>query len=82
MAFTKHYKDSGERIPQPTCFDEMINVAKKLSKGFPVVRVDLYEVDGRVYFGELTFTAHSGCLNTFSQRFLDETGNLIKLDEK
>lgn len=82
MAFTKHYKDSGERIPQPTCFDEMINIAKKLSKGFPVVRVDLYEVDGRAYFGELTFTAHSGCLNTFSQRFLDETGNLIKLDEK
>lgn len=80
MASTKHYKDSGKRIPKPACLDEMINIAERLSTGFPVVRVDLYEVDGKIYFGELTFTAHSGCLNTFSQRFLDETGALIKLN--
>lgn len=79
MAFTKHYKDCDKRIPCPTCFEEMLDIARVLSKGFPVVRVDLYEVNGKVYFGELTFTAHSGCLNTFSQQFLDETGKLIKL---
>lgn len=78
-ATTKHYKDNGIRIPKPVCLDKMIAIARNLSFGFPVVRVDLYEVNGKVYFGELTFTAHSGCLNTFSQQYLDETGALIRI---
>ena len=38
----------------------MLKVAEKLSEGFPYVRVDLYDVDGKVYFGELTFYPWSG----------------------
>ena len=38
----------------------MIEYAKKLSKPFPLVRVDLYIVDNKVYFGELTFTPAAG----------------------
>ena len=38
----------------------MLNIAAKLSKDFPFVRVDLYNVDGKVYFGELTFYPWSG----------------------
>lgn len=45
---------------KPVCFDEMIELAKILSKGFPHVRVDFYEVDGKVFFGELTFYHFSG----------------------
>ena len=45
---------------KPTCFDEMKNLASILSKGLPQVRVDFYEVDGRVYFGEMTFFHHGG----------------------
>ena len=48
------------RKPQkPKCFDEMRVLAGKLSGGIPQLRVDFYEVDGKVYFGELTF-AHFG----------------------
>lgn len=47
-------------IPQPKRLEEMRTIASGLSEGFPFVRVDLYEIDGRVYFGEMTFTP-AGC---------------------
>ena len=47
-------------LKKPIHFDEMIEVAKKLSKDFPHVRVDLYEEEGKVYFGELTFYHFGG----------------------
>lgn len=40
---------------RPKNWEEMIEVAKKLSKGFRHVRVDLYNINGKIYFGELTF---------------------------
>lgn len=45
---------------KPINFEEMLDVAKKLSKGIPHVRVDLYNCKGKVYFGELTFFHWSG----------------------
>ena len=77
--FTKHYKESTQLLPKPMSFERMLEVARKLSSAFPILRVDLYEINGHVYFGELTFTSQSGCMNYFSQQYLDETGNLIKL---
>lgn len=47
---------------KPACFDEMKKLAAILSKGFPQVRVDLYEVNGAVYFGELTLFHWSGAV--------------------
>lgn len=44
----------------PDNFDEMIDVAKKLSEDFKYVRVDLYNIDGSIFFGELTFCHGSG----------------------
>ena len=38
----------------------MIEFARKLSKDFALVRVDFYNVDGKIYFGEMTFTSASG----------------------
>jgi hypothetical protein len=49
-----------EAMPQN--FDEMVTVARKLSAGFPFLRVDLYNVAGKIYFGELTFFPASGML--------------------
>ena len=45
---------------KPENFDEMISVAEKLSEEFPHVRVDLYNVNGKILFGELTFYNASG----------------------
>ena len=47
-------------VPVPEGFDEMKRVAAALSKGFPHVRVDLYSVGGKVYFGEMTFYTAAG----------------------
>lgn len=51
---------SGKVIPKPDNFEHMKEIASKLSKGLPQVRVDLYNVKGKIYFGELTFFHHGG----------------------
>lgn len=52
-----------EQLPQkPNRYDEMIEIAKKLSKGIPFLRVDLYEINGQIYFGELTFSPCAGMM--------------------
>jgi len=65
-------------IPRPKQFDEMIAICKTLSKPFPQVRVDLYEVNGKVYFGELTFTP-GGNLSYFSPEFFLQMGEKLDL---
>ena len=47
---------------QPSCLSEMTRIAMKLSASFPLVRVDLYCVEDKVYFGELTFSPENGFL--------------------
>jgi len=47
-------------IQKPPKFEIMKQIASKLSEGFPYVRIDLYNVDGRIYFGEITFFPASG----------------------
>lgn len=53
--------ENAEVMPEkPICFDEMKKIAELLSKDLKEVRVDLYEVNGKVYFGEMTFFHHGG----------------------
>lgn len=54
------YGNSDEVIEKPENFEEMIRIAECLSQGFTHVRVDLYNVKGKIYFGEMTFTNGSG----------------------
>lgn len=51
---------SGKTIPKPKGFEEMKEIAASLSKGFPHIRIDLYETKGGIYFGEFTFFHHAG----------------------
>lgn len=54
------YPTSSIKPAKPERYDEMVTIARKLSQGHPHVRVDLYEVNGHVYFGELTFFHFGG----------------------
>lgn len=55
------YQNNPNRLtPRPENLDEMMWLASKLSEDFNLVRVDLFNVDGRLYFGELTFTSGMG----------------------
>ena len=47
-------------IAKPAQFDEMKHIAEELAKPFPFVRVDLYNLKGKIYFGEMTFFPGSG----------------------
>ena len=59
-----HVVSEGARIeedaPRPQNLDEMLQIAAKLSEDFPFARVDLYSLEGKVYFGEITFYPWSG----------------------
>lgn len=57
----KHGHENAIVTPQkPDCFDKMIEIAEKLSKGMRHVRIDLYDIDSKIYFGEFTFYHHCG----------------------
>ena len=56
------YKSSVIDAPKPDTYDEMIEVARKLAKGIPFVRIDLYDINGKVYFSEITFCPCAGWL--------------------
>ena len=47
-------------LPKPEGIDKMFEMASKLSEGFPFVRVDFYNINGSIYFGEITFFPASG----------------------
>ena len=66
-------------IPKPVMMDKMFDIAAFLSKEHPYVRIDLYESNEKIYFGEITFFPDSG----FDSNLLEETdkyfGNLLNL---
>lgn len=68
-------------LPKPKNLEKMFEIAKLLSKGIPHLRVDLYNVDGKIYFGETTFFTASG----FDANRLPEAdlyfGNLVNLPQ-
>lgn len=67
-------------LPKPKNMDKMFEIAEKLSDGMPFARIDLYNSDDHIYFGEITFFPDSG----FDPNILAETdlyfGNLIDID--
>lgn len=63
-------------IPKPKNLDRLLSIAEKLSEDFPFVRVDLYDIDGAIYFGELTFYPCSGYIPFNPDSFDFELGNL------
>lgn len=79
---SKHFAIYKDLISKPACLDKMIEMATKFSEGHPQMRVDLYEVGGKVYFGELTMTAACGYMNHFTDDFMLQTGNAVVLPQK
>jgi len=69
--FTVYYEKPDESAPKPKNFEKMLEIAKILSDGFKLCRVDLYNIDGEIYFGEITL--HPGGGNKpFRPRKYDE----------
>lgn len=69
-------------IARPKTLLEMTDVARTLSSDFDFVRVDLYEKDGKVYFGELTFSPAVGVLPYFTDEFIVNWGGRLHIERQ
>lgn len=78
---SNHYFLVKTPIERPPHFDRMLDIAKILSKDFPQVRVDLYNIKGKIYFGELTFTSCGGTMDFFTDDYLLELGSRVHLNK-
>lgn len=90
------YSPSFERLPynrvceanlephatKPQNWDEMIQIAETLSDGFPHVRIDLYNVNGKIIFGEMTFFNDSGYMKYNPDEFDFVAGDMFELPNK
>lgn len=91
-----YYNMDGTRIPvrhcnypnydgdlvKPKNFDKMVEIASKLSEGIPFVRVDLYDINNEIYFGELTFFPGCGVEGIIPDSYDKIWGDKIVLPEK
>ena len=83
MDIMNYYPTAPEiQIEKPVCLDKMHELSRILSAGIPHLRTDFYVIDGKVYFGELTFFPGSG-FNVIKPDCIErEMGSWITLPEK
>ena len=74
---TTDHEQFEDPYPKPKNLEEMLRIASKLSEDFPFVRVDLYNIDGKIYFGELTFYPWTGYVQFTPDSFDFELGKLM-----
>ena len=76
------YPNSVQAYKKPANYDEMIAISEKLAKNIPHIRVDLYNINGRCYFGELTFFQASGSIQFSPPEWDKVLGGWIELPGK
>lgn len=69
-----------EEFKKPENFDEMVKIAKQLSKDIPFVRIDLHNTDGKIYFGEFTFYDWGGLRPYSDEKYDKLLGDLLKIE--
>lgn len=74
------YPCSGKVIPRPEALDEMLRYAAILSEDFLHARIDFYIVNGKVVFGEITFTNSAGFGRVEPEAFAIEMGSYLELE--
>lgn len=79
LPFRNGHPNATKPIERPAEFDEMRTLASKLSKGIPQVRVDFYDVNGQIYFGEMTFFHWSGFVKFDPEEWDYKIGEMIEL---
>ena len=72
----------GFTLPKPECMDAMFDVAATLSRGLPFARIDLYQSNGCIYFGEITFFPDSGFDANILREADEYWGSLLTLPSR
>lgn len=79
LDFTWEHPKSTKEIEKPKEFEEMVELVKKLAIDCPFVRIDMYIINGKIYFGEYTFF-HGGGMHPFEPyEYEKKIGEMIKL---
>ncbi len=73
-----HHPNNAE-VPKPKHYEEMMEVAKELSSGFPFVRVDFFDTDEKLYMAELTFNPGGGFTPYYPKSFNEKMGEMFVL---
>ncbi len=81
LPFTNGHPNASILPEKPKNFEKMKLLSQKLSKGFAHVRVDFYEVDNKVYFGEITLSHWSGMVPFVPEEWDLKLGNLLQLND-
>ena len=79
MKQSPHMTVATKALPRPSCLDDLIQAARILSEPFPEVRVDMYIVGDKVYFGEMTFTSLGGLMDFYTSEYLQEMGEQVTI---
>ena len=82
LDFTWGYSHAEVKPQKPEQFEKMVAIAEKLAAGLPHIRVDLYDCNGKIYFGELTFFDGSGFDKIEPLEWDYKIGEYIVLPEK
>lgn len=81
LPFKQGHPLATKEIKKPAGFDKMMELSRKLSKGFRHVRVDLYDINGQIFFGELTFFHFSGNVPFEPEEWDYKIGAWLKLPD-
>lgn len=79
LPFTRHYPASKKVIKKPKNFKKMIELSETLSHGITFVRMDWYEINGKLYFGEYTFFPGNGMEEFEPEKWDEKIGEWIDL---
>ena len=82
LPFMQGFPNSSKEINKPKGWVTMIEIAKMLSANIPHVRIDLYDINGKIYFGEYTFFHNSGFVPFKPEEWDYKIGNLLELPPK
>jgi hypothetical protein len=81
MPFSRHYSNSGTIFSKPNNYEKMCEFSEKLSATFPFVRMDFYEINKKLYFGEFTFYPGSGFEEFTPSNYDVLLGSWLSLDD-
>jgi len=76
------HPNTNGKISRPDNFDEMKKLSEKLSQGIPEARIDFYDVDGKIYFGEITLFHWSGFVPFLPDKWDNILGSWVNLPNK
>lgn len=79
LDFTQSHPMSNVTLKKPNNFEKMIELAERLSRGLPHVRIDLYNCNGKIYFGEMTFYHYGGMIKFHPEEWDYKFGSWLQL---